>query len=59
MTLKAVIDSQSELPLLSVQDLKIRIQMDNGEMRAVDGVDFDIKKGKHLDWLASLAVGKA
>ncbi|OAS22061.1 ABC transporter ATP-binding protein [Paenibacillus oryzisoli] len=59
MTSEAVIESQSELPLLSVQDLKIRIQMDNGEMRAVDGVDFDIKKGKTLGLVGESGCGKS
>src|SRR4051794_1681492 len=59
MTSKAVINSQAELPLLSVQDLKIRIQMDNGEMRAVDGVDFDIKKGKTLGLVGESGCGKS
>ncbi|MCR8634157.1 ABC transporter ATP-binding protein [Paenibacillus radicis (ex Xue et al. 2023)] len=50
---------ESEQPLLSVQDLKIRIQMDNGEMNAVDGVDFEIKKGKTLGLVGESGCGKS
>ncbi|MBP1966487.1 ABC transporter ATP-binding protein [Paenibacillus aceris] len=51
--------SLNERPLLSVQDLKIRIQMDNGEMKAVDGVDFEIKKGKTLGLVGESGCGKS
>jgi peptide/nickel transport system ATP-binding protein len=51
--------AESEQPLLSVQDLKIRIQMDNGEMKAVDGVDFEIKKGKTLGLVGESGCGKS
>ncbi|RED60339.1 ABC transporter ATP-binding protein [Cohnella lupini] len=56
MTTQAI---RAEQPLLSVQDLKIRIQMDNGEMRAVDGVDFEIKKGKTLGLVGESGCGKS
>ncbi|RTE10654.1 ABC transporter ATP-binding protein [Paenibacillus whitsoniae] len=59
MTLRAAVDLQAEQPLLSVQDLKIRIQMDNGEMKAVDGVDFEIKKGKTLGLVGESGCGKS
>ncbi|WP_310944170.1 ABC transporter ATP-binding protein [Paenibacillus doosanensis] len=48
-----------EDPLLSVQNLKIRIQMDNGEMKAVDGVDFEIKRGKTLGLVGESGCGKS
>ncbi|RXZ82897.1 ABC transporter ATP-binding protein [Paenibacillaceae bacterium] len=51
--------AQAEQPLLSVQDLKIRIQMDNGEMKAVDGVDFEIHKGKTLGLVGESGCGKS
>ncbi|WP_141501395.1 ABC transporter ATP-binding protein [Paenibacillus luteus] len=51
--------AQSEQPLLSVQNLKIRIQMDNGEMKAVDGVDFEIHKGKTLGLVGESGCGKS
>ncbi|MBD0381907.1 ABC transporter ATP-binding protein [Paenibacillus sedimenti] len=49
----------SDQPLLSIQDLKIRIQMDNGVMNAVDGVDFEIKKGKTLGLVGESGCGKS
>ncbi|WP_169083884.1 ABC transporter ATP-binding protein [Paenibacillus sp. PL91] len=51
--------SQTEKPLLSVQNLKIQIQMDNGEMKAVDGVDFEIHKGKTLGLVGESGCGKS
>lgn len=48
-----------EQPLLSVQDLKIRIQMENGVMNAVDGVDFNIYKGKTLGLVGESGCGKS
>ncbi|TFE27800.1 ABC transporter ATP-binding protein [Cohnella luojiensis] len=56
MTTQAI---RTEQPLLSVKDLKIRIQMDNGEMKAVDGVDFEIKKGKTLGLVGESGCGKS
>ncbi|WP_373230321.1 ABC transporter ATP-binding protein [Cohnella sp.] len=52
-------EAQAQQPLLSVQDLKIRIQMDNGEMNAVDGVDFEIHKGKTLGLVGESGCGKS
>lgn len=49
----------AEQPLLSVRNLKIRIQMDNGVMHAVDGVDFDIYKGKTLGLVGESGCGKS
>jgi oligopeptide/dipeptide ABC transporter, ATP-binding protein, C-terminal domain len=46
-------------PLLSVQDLKIRIKMDNGTMHAVDGVDFVIKRGQTLGLVGESGCGKS
>ncbi|WP_309122832.1 ABC transporter ATP-binding protein [Paenibacillus sp.] len=46
-------------PLLSVRDLRIRIEMDNGVMHAVDGVDFDIKKGQTLGLVGESGCGKS
>jgi peptide/nickel transport system ATP-binding protein len=59
MTAQAAQTAQAQQPLLSVQDLKIRIQMDNGEMNAVDGVDFDIHKGKTLGLVGESGCGKS
>lgn len=49
----------TEQPLLSVRDLNIRIQLDNGVMNAVDGVDFDIRKGKTLGLVGESGCGKS
>ncbi|MBM6997572.1 ABC transporter ATP-binding protein [Paenibacillus sp. DXFW5] len=49
----------TEQPLLSVRNLKIRIQLDNGIMNAVDGVDFDIRKGKTLGLVGESGCGKS
>ncbi|MFK7696322.1 ABC transporter ATP-binding protein [Paenibacillus sp. HJGM_3] len=46
-------------PLLSVRDLKIRIRMDAGTLAAVDGVDFEIKKGKTLGLVGESGCGKS
>ncbi|TLS50695.1 ABC transporter ATP-binding protein [Paenibacillus antri] len=46
-------------PLLSVRDLRIQIEMDNGIMHAVDGVDFDIKKGQTLGLVGESGCGKS
>lgn len=51
--------SPTDRPLLSVQDLKIRIQMDNGEMKAVDGVDFELRKGQTLGLVGESGCGKS
>ncbi|WP_284646133.1 ABC transporter ATP-binding protein [Paenibacillus silviterrae] len=46
-------------PLLTVQDLKIHIRMDAGTLAAVDGVDFEIKKGKTLGLVGESGCGKS
>jgi len=56
MTTQAV---QKEQPLLSIRDLKIQIEMDNGTMQAVDGVDFEIYKGKTLGLVGESGCGKS
>jgi len=58
-TAQAAQAAKEERPLLSVQDLKIRIQMENGVMHAVDGVDFEIKKGKTLGLVGESGCGKS
>ncbi|TVX96464.1 ABC transporter ATP-binding protein [Cohnella terricola] len=58
-TAQAACKADDGQPLLSVQDLKIRIQMDNGVMQAVDGVDFEIKKGKTLGLVGESGCGKS
>lgn len=51
--------AQTEQPLLSVQNLSIQIKMDNGIMNAVDGVDFEIHKGKTLGLVGESGCGKS
>jgi peptide/nickel transport system ATP-binding protein len=51
--------AQPQMPLLRVRDLKIRIQMDNGVMNAVDGVDFEIRRGKTLGLVGESGCGKS
>ncbi|WP_308443775.1 ABC transporter ATP-binding protein [Paenibacillus glycanilyticus] len=51
--------AQLQHPLLRVQDLKIRIKMDNGVMNAVDGVDFEIRKGRTLGLVGESGCGKS
>jgi peptide/nickel transport system ATP-binding protein len=51
--------AQTEQPLLSVQNLNIQIKMDNGIMNAVDGVDFEIHKGKTLGLVGESGCGKS
>ncbi|GGG59208.1 ABC transporter ATP-binding protein [Paenibacillus radicis (ex Gao et al. 2016)] len=51
--------AQKEQPLLSVQNLSIKIKMDNGTMNAVDGVDFEIYKGKTLGLVGESGCGKS
>ncbi|GAB6930373.1 ABC transporter ATP-binding protein [Paenibacillus sp. JCM 10914] len=57
---KATIQAaQTEQPILSVRDLKIEIKMDSGVMNAVDGVDFNIYKGKTLGLVGESGCGKS
>ncbi|CAM4481164.1 peptide/nickel transport system ATP-binding protein [Paenibacillus endophyticus] len=51
--------AQTGQPLLSVQNLNIQIKMDNGIMNAVDGVDFEIHKGKTLGLVGESGCGKS
>ena len=48
----------TEEVLLSVKGLKRYFDVGRGEkLKAVDGINFDIKKGKHLGLSASLVAG--
>jgi len=51
--------TRSDKPLLSVKDLKIQIQVDGGVMKAVDGVDFEIRKGRTLGLVGESGCGKS
>lgn len=56
---QAATRSESDKPLLSVKDLKIQIQVDGGVMQAVDGVDFEIRKGRTLGLVGESGCGKS
>ncbi|MFC4599548.1 ABC transporter ATP-binding protein [Cohnella hongkongensis] len=58
-TAQAAQTAPGEQPLLSVRDLKIRIRMENGIMHAVDGVDFEIKRGRTLGLVGESGCGKS
>ncbi|CAI6085588.1 ABC transporter ATP-binding protein [Cohnella sp. JJ-181] len=51
--------AHAQQPLLRVQDLKIRIRLDNGVMQAVDGVDFEIRQGQTLGLVGESGCGKS
>ncbi|WP_066195672.1 ABC transporter ATP-binding protein [Gracilibacillus timonensis] len=54
-----VVKEDNHSPLLSVEDLKITIQQDDYELNAVDGVDFQLKKGKTLGLVGESGCGKS
>tara|TARA_Y100000588_G_scaffold92583_1_gene100111 strand:+ start:7327 stop:8397 length:1071 start_codon:yes stop_codon:yes gene_type:complete len=51
--------SAKQLPLLSVNDLKVHFHTDEGIVKAVDGVSFDIMPGKTMGVVGESGCGKS
>ena len=47
------------MPLLDVRDLKTHFRTDDGLVRAVDGVSFQVEKGKTLAIVGESGCGKS
>ena len=46
-------------PLLSVEDLRVRFQTEAGQVKAVDGVSFDVRRGEVLAIVGESGCGKS
>jgi len=51
--------SSAQLPILSVKDLKVHFHTDEGIVKAVDGVSFDIMPGKTMGVVGESGCGKS
>jgi peptide/nickel transport system ATP-binding protein/oligopeptide transport system ATP-binding protein len=49
----------SEAPILTVEDLKVSFQTEDGVVRAVDGVSFDVRRGEVLAVVGESGCGKS
>ena len=49
----------TEEPILTVKDLKVYFHLDEGLLKAVDGVDFAVKRGKTLGLVGESGCGKS
>jgi oligopeptide/dipeptide ABC transporter ATP-binding protein len=49
----------AEAPLLEVRDLRVSFRTDEGEVRAVDGVSFQIRRGETLALVGESGCGKS
>ena len=45
--------------ILTVKDLKVYFHLDEGTLKAVDGVDFTVKRGKTLGLVGESGCGKS
>jgi peptide/nickel transport system ATP-binding protein len=64
VSVQATPDTQAEsmrqaLPLVEVKDLKVQFKLDEGTVRAVDGVSFSIPAGKTLGVVGESGCGKS
>ena len=49
----------TETPLLTVEDLRVRFQTEDGVVKAVDGVSFDVRRGEVLAVVGESGCGKS
>jgi len=49
----------TEASLLTVEDLRVRFQTEDGVVKAVDGVSFDVRKGEVLAVVGESGCGKS
>jgi len=52
-------EAKAPLPLLEVQDLQTFFYTEEGELRAVDGVSFDVRRGRTLALVGESGCGKS